>query len=202
MRRGLAVACNEWMTLRRTVAWLAVVAVGLGGTARETRAQVEVGGQVTRLDLATFDRAMWGPGGRAGVEILPLLMLEAEASVFPDDDGPTGSVIQALGGVKFGGRGQRLGLFAKLRPGVVHLGRDVLLPGTACIAVVPTPPGCLTNRTNAALDFGSVVEVYPAARAIVRLDLGTTYIWYGSRGEARTRRTGNFSLSLGAGVRF
>lgn len=190
------------MTLRLMVAWLAVVFVGFGSTAPEARAQVEVGGHVTRFHLGTFDQATWGIGGRAGLEVLPLVVLEAEASVFPDDDGPTGSMTQALGGVKFGGRGRWFGLFAKLRPGIVHLGRDVLLPGTACIAVFPTPPACLTNRTNAALDFGSVVEVYPSARAIVRVDLGTTYIWYGSRGDAPSRRTGNFQLSLGAGVRF
>lgn len=167
------------------------------------RAQaVELGAQATHLDLGVFDASAWGVGGRVGWEAWPLVTLEAEANVFPQDTGAVGPLVQALGGVKLGGRNRSFGLFAKLRPGVVRFDRDFIQPGTACIAVVPTPRECLATRTNLALDFGSVVELYPTPRLIVRVDLGTTYIWYGSRGEARSRRYGNFQLGLGAAVRF
>ena len=163
---------------------------------------VDVGAHVTHLDLGVIDTGVWGVGGRAGWELAPLVTLEGEVNVFAKDTAPVGSSVQALGGLKLGGRSRTFGLFAKLRPGLVRFDRDFIQPGTACVAVFPTPRECLAARTNLALDFGSVVELYPASRLIVRVDLGTTYIWYGSRGDARRRRHGNFQLGVGAGVRF
>jgi len=164
--------------------------------------QVDVGAQVTHLDLGVLDQSTWGAGGRVGVELLPLVTVEAELNVFPQNEGVSGRIVQGLGGVKLGGRARTYGLFAKLRPGFVRFAGDFIQPGTACIAVVPTPLECLAARTNLALDFGTVVEIYPTSRAILRVDLGTTYVWYGSRGDARRRRYGNFQLGIGGGLRF
>ncbi len=167
------------------------------------RAQsADVGAHAAFIDLGEVDTSAWGVGGRVGWEVLPLVALEGEVNVFPGDNAPVGSFVQALGGVKVGGRTRTFGLFAKLRPGVVRFDGDFIQPGTVCVAVVPTPDECLASRTNAALDFGSVIEIYPAPRLTLRVDLGTTYIWYGSRGDARTRRYGNFQLNAGAAVRF
>lgn len=186
--------------------WPFVMITALGGWLTQAPAAsaqtVELGAQATHLDLGVFDTSAWGVGGRVGGEVLPLITLDAEVNVFPQDSNVAGPFVQALGGVKLGGRNRTFGLFAKLRPGFVRFERDFIQPGTACVAVVPTPPDCLATRTNAALDFGSVVELYPTSRLIVRVDLGTTYIWYGSRGDARSRRYGNFQLALGAAVRF
>lgn len=190
------------MAVRHLVTMLVGLAL-CGATARSVHAQgVELGGHAAYIDLGTFDQAAWGVGGRIGQEVLPFVALEAEVNVFPADDAGTGPFVQGLGGVRLGGRTRTYGLFAKLRPGFVRFDRDFIQPGTACIAVVPTPRECLATRTNPALDFGSVLEVYPTERLTLRVDLGTTYIWYGSRGDARARRTGNFQLGLGAGVRF
>ena len=163
---------------------------------------VELAAQATYLDLAALDQSGWGVGGRFGWEAMPFLTLEAEVNAFPGTDGATGPFVQALGGVKLGGRGRSYGLFAKLRPGFVRFDRDFIQPGTACIAVVPTPRECLANRLNLAFDVGTVVEVYPTSRVTIRVDIGTTHIWYGSRGGGDTRRYGNFQLGFGAGVRF
>lgn len=179
-----------------------VVVLGPGASRDAAAQSVEAGGHATYLDLGGLEQTAWGIGGRFGAEVLPLVTLEAEVNAFPSDERVTGSFVQALGGVKLGGRARSYGLFAKLRPGFVRFDRDFIQPGTACIAVVPTPRGCLASQTNFALDFGTVVELYPTSRLIVRADIGTTYIWYGSRGDGATRRHGNFQLGLGGGVRF
>lgn len=190
------------MTWRWQVTMFAVLGVSLTQTPAVRAQAVDLGAQATYLDLGVFDTSAWGVGGRIGWEVLPLVTLDAEVNVFPQDSDVVGPFVQALGGVKLGGRNRTFGLFAKLRPGFVRVDRDFIQPETACVAVVPTPRECLTTRTNGALDFGSVVELYPTQRLIVRVDIGTTYIWYGSRGDARSRRYGNFQLSLGAAARF
>lgn len=190
------------MNAIRLVAAIAVCGTWLALSPAARAQAVEVGAHATHLDLGVFDTSAWGVGGRVGWEVLPLVTLDAEVNVFPQDADVVGSVVQALGGIKLGGRNPTFGLFAKLRPGFVRFDRDFIQPGTACVAVFPTPRECLATRTNAALDFGSIVELYPTSRLIVRVDLGTTYIWYGSRGDARSRRYGNFQLGLGAAVRF
>lgn len=164
--------------------------------------QVEVGAHATYLDLGVLDHSAWGIGGRLGVDVLPMVTAEAELNVFPQDEGVSGRIVQGLAGLKLGGRARTYGLFAKVRPGVVRFGRDFIQPGTACVAVVPPPSECLATRTNLALDFGTVLEIYPAPRAVIRVDLGTTYVWYGSQGDARRRRYGNFQLGIGGGLRF
>ncbi len=163
---------------------------------------VELAAQATYLDLDAFDQTSWGFGGRFGWDALPFLMLEAEVNAFPGSQDATGPFVQAMGGVKLGGRARAYGLFVKLRPGFVRFERDFIQPGTACIAVVPTPSECLADRLNLAFDVGTVVEVYPTSRVAIRVDVGTTHIWYGSRGDADSRRYGNFQLGFGAGVRF
>jgi hypothetical protein len=85
---------------------------------------------------------------------------------------------------------------------VLRFERDFIMPGTACIAVVPTPEECLAARTNLVLDFGSAIELYPTGRSLIRVDVGTTYLWLGSRGDLPTQRSGNFQVSIGAGLRF
>ena len=164
---------------------------------------VEVGGFTTYMSMDNLDQNPWGIGGRFGVQILPFATVEAEVSAFPGDLRVTGPMTQVLGGVRLGGRGRGYGLFAKLRPGFVRFDEDFIAPGLGCVAVVPTPVACLNDQYNFALDFGSVVELYPNERLIIRIDIGTTNIWYGTRGDdGPTRNAGNFQLSMGAGVRF
>lgn len=184
-----------WLTAAAILGTLIVPAAG--------RAQsVELGAHTTYLDLGALNQSGWGLGGRFAWEALPFLALEAEVNAFPGGDRVTGPFVQGLGGVKLGGRGRSYGLFAKLRPGFVRFDRDFIQPGTACIAIFPTPRECLANRLNLALDVGSVLEVYPTSRLTLRVDVGTTHVWYGSRGDTGSRRYGNFQLGVGAGVRF
>lgn len=154
------------------------------------------------FDAALSDSTRWGGGARVGVQVAPWVVVEGEVNGVSGGDTSTGALTQVFGGVKVGGRSDRVGLFAKVRPGLARFGNDFLAPGVVCIAVFPPPESCLAERTNLALDLGTVVEVYPTRRTLVRVDLGSTHIWYRPRGDGDTDRRCSFQLSIGAGVRF
>ena len=86
----------------------------------------------------------------------------------------TGRKLQALAGAKLGSRSRVFGIFGKVRAGGMRFGKDFVPPGTVCVAIFPTPTACLADRRALALDYGSVIEVYPSDRSIVRIDVGTT----------------------------
>ena len=162
----------------------------------------DLGATITWLNLNGLNQTAGGLGGRIATHVVDLLWLDAEANVFPTDDRVTGRTLQAFAGAKLGSRSRLFGLFGKVRPGGVRFGRDFVRPGTVCIAIFPTPQSCLASRRALALDYGSVIEVYPSPRSIVRIDIGTTYLWYGSQGDAPRIRTGNFQFTLGFARRF
>jgi hypothetical protein len=90
----------------------------------------EVGGQVSPLRPkaskagVTFGeerKTVPGFGGRFGYNISKRFTLEAESNFFPRDrDVEGGRKIQGLFGVKAGRRFDRVGLFAKARPGFIR----------------------------------------------------------------------------------
>lgn len=163
----------------------------------------DLGGTITWLNLNGLSQTAGGLGGRIGTHLVDLLWVDAEANVFPTDDPLTGHKLQAFAGAKLGSRSRLFGLFGKVRPGGIRFGKDFIRPGTSCVAIFPTPTSCLANRRALALDYGSVIEVYPSNRSIVRIDIGTTYLWYGSQGGDGPRiRTGNFQFTLGFARRF
>jgi hypothetical protein len=170
--------------------------------AQTTEPQRDLGATITWLNVGSLDKTMGGIGGRIGYHVVDLLSLDGEANVFPTDDPVTGRKLQALGGAKLGSQSRVFGLFGKLRVGGMRFTKDFIAPGTVCIAVFPTPRECLAHRRVLALDYGSVVEIYPSDRSIVRVDVGTTYLWFGRQGGGGRTRTGNFQLSLGFARRF
>jgi hypothetical protein len=184
--------------MRTTFAALLLLTGLCGAAAGQTRqSQADLGGTLTWLNLGSFNETETGFGGRVGYHLVDLLWLDAEANVFPSDDLVTGRKLEAFAGAKLGGRSRVFGLFGKVRPGALRFGNDFLAPGTVCIAIVPTPTSCLASRRAFALDYGSIIEVYPAERSIVRFDIGTTFIWYRNRDGGQRTRTGNFQFTLG-----
>ena len=164
---------------------------------------IDVGGAVTWLNLGVYDETATGIGLRLGYRFADLASLDGEVNGFFDDDGITGRKVQALGGIKVGRAARSFGLFAKLRTGATRFGHDFLRPRTVCIAIFPTPRECLAGRTALTVDYGGVVEFYPVSAAILRVDIGTTYLWYGAqRGDADRERVGNFQFAIGVARRF
>ena len=77
---------------------------------------------------------------------------------------------ELFGGIKFGLRGSRFGLFGKVRPGftrLTHRGFDCA--GSMCALAVFMLP---EYTTEFALDLGGIVEFYPTRRLVARFDLG------------------------------
>lgn len=161
----------------------------------------DAGGSITWLNLNGFSRTPTGVGGRVGYHVVDLLTLDMEANLFPSDNPATGRMLQAFAGAKLGGRSRVFGLFGKVRPGGMRFSRDVIAPNTVCPLIFPTPQSCFASRRAFALDYGSVIEIYPNDRSIIRVDTGTSYIWY-HRNNGTRERTGNFQITVGLARRF
>jgi hypothetical protein len=108
-------------------------------------------------------------------------------------------------GVKLGMRGERLGIFAKVRPGFARLtdrGQECLGIDCARVLMLRALP---SYRTEFALDLGGGLEFYPSARTVTRLELGDTMIRHRSLAPpcpASTCTSHNLSSRFGVGLRF
>ncbi len=183
--------------------------------------KVEVGAHFSSLSLSETrgtpifaQPSRWEPGfgGRFTYNATELLSVEAELNYFPrtPDFAPvrTGNLFQGLFGAKIGGRGNRFGVFGKIRPGFVRFSRvsncDESGPSTCDV----------TARTELALDIGGVVEFYKSSRFLVRVDVGDTIIRYKDITlfpfvpefvvpvSIHNGTTHNFQLNAGIGFRF
>lgn len=186
---------------------------------------IEVGVQVTALNLGDFKLAVpnlgdsqRGYGGRVTVNVTDNISVEGEINTFPSNFRITvpqlsnaitrrltrDRVDQFLFGIKAGVRTDRIGVFAKARPGYV---RSVLIDETT-----GNPNASLNTlfRTTSgwALDVGGVLEFYPSRHTMLRLDVGDTIIRYELKPQTGTNtQTTNFinhnlQVSAGFGLRF
>ncbi len=101
-----------------------------------------------------------------------------------------GRVVRALGGAKIGTRSGRLGYFGKIRAGVDSHDSAVKSAFTPGQRVV------LGRATSRILDFGAVIETYPAKRLVLRLDASdiTTFSPFENRDS--------INVAIGFGWRF
>jgi outer membrane protein with beta-barrel domain len=160
-----------------------------------------------------------GIGGRLTYNFNKFLAAEATVNYFPDSRIdpvffralPEGKIYQGQFGVKAGKRFDRVGIFAKARPGFVGFTEANQL-------VNSTPPITFTSfrvekETYFSMDVGGVVEFYPSRNTVIRIDAGDTIIRYGTFRTAgfiqsqpvlergpQTRH--NFQLVTGFGLRF
>ncbi|HEX8285666.1 MAG TPA: outer membrane beta-barrel protein [Pyrinomonadaceae bacterium] len=171
--------------------------------------KAEVGVLYTGINLEGFGETINGLGGRFGYNINKHLALDSEFSFFPEThlgNRQFGQKTQAFVGVKAGARSRYVGVFAKARPGVMFIGE--VTSGFNCNGT-SFGQTCRPSHNNFALDAGGVLEFYPSARAIVRLDAGDTIVrirearggaLFGDTGTGDT--THNFQFSVGFGYRF
>jgi hypothetical protein len=124
-----------------------------------------------------------GAGAYASWRFYKVFYLDGDALYFPRDtnnSGPHdgGQIFQGLLGIKGGIRRNHFGIFGKARPGVNSYGQAL-----ASITSVPgggTSYG-YTRSTNFVLDLGGIVEFYPGERSTLRIELGDTHIYWGTR---------------------
>jgi hypothetical protein len=146
-----------------------------------------------------------GLGGRFTYNFTPSLALETSASYYPTNSGTAGvttqdggTAISVLAGVKAGIRRRKFGVFFKARPGILSFSDA----GTSTLTTA--------RKTHAALDLGGVLEFYPSARIVLRLDAGNMLARYGEATLFASAVTPVFSigsinnpyhLTLGVGYR-
>jgi hypothetical protein len=186
--------------------------------AQTTPPRLEVGADVALLRLSDFDKTNAGIGGRVSYDITRWVSLEGQVDYFPNDDVdvPASSLTpglhvtyhrrraEAFFGVKSGFRGDRFGVFGKIRPGFTRLTNQ----GTECVGGVCALATALVipeYRTEFALDAGGVFEVYPSRRTVARFELSDVAIRH--RGFAPPCfgsgcTSHNLSSRLGVGLRF
>jgi hypothetical protein len=171
--------------------------------------RAKVGVLYTGINLEGFGETVNGLGGRFGYNFNKHLALDAEFSFFPEahlGNRQFGQKTQAFAGVKAGTRTRYVGVFAKARPGVMFIGE--VTSGFNCNST-SFGQTCRPSHNNFALDAGGVLELYPSARTIVRLDAGDTIVRIrnataGVIGSPTVTNdtTHNFQFSVGFGYRF
>lgn len=213
-----------------------------GQTVRsQSTEKFEVGGQFSVMQLSAPARAtivsttiakeretQLGFGGRIAYNVSNNVAVEAEVNFFPNADTfgndfyGDGNSIQGLFGAKVGKRFEKVGVFAKARPGFLSASHGDLeeIPGIGCLLIFPPPAGCFepVRKTHFAFDIGGVVEVYPTKRTIIRFDAGDTIIRFSDRRvpvvfssisssfvgamPVTAETTHNFQASIGVAYRF
>jgi hypothetical protein len=192
----------------------------------------EAGGQVSLIRVPTFTttspgfvivfdehkKTNWGFGGRIGYNFNIHVGIEGELNYFPQDrDVEGGKKLEGLFGVKAGKRFEKVGIFAKARPGFVRFSRGDYISRGGCVAIFPPPVGCFQPeaKTHWAADVGGIFEAYPSQNTIIRFDIGDTIIRLPDRLIATTHEgprevvvprgsehSHNLQINLGVGFRF
>lgn len=158
-------------------------------------------------------RHNYGGGGRFTFNLTRAIALEAELTYHPKARGASvsglfpgqvfdaalvgGKRTEGLFGVKAGKRGQRFGVFAKLRPGFMRFSN---VPDCPNGDVARCTVG---GKTEFALDVGGAFEYYPTRRFVIRFDAGDTIIRYRHLTRANFGSlppTPQFPLEVGGGT--
>ena len=194
---------------------LLIGCVGVGPARAQEPPRMEVGAQYSALRLGDFSGVSSGVGGRFS-RSGEMGDGRGRGQLFPAGVGEVGSSVPgqpgyrllyerrrtlALFGVKTGWRGERVGIFAKARPGFTRLSdKGVECGGEVCALILIARP---VYRTELAVDLGGVVEFYPTARTVARLDLSDLVIRQRSDAPpCQDCATHNFSSGVGIGWRF
>jgi hypothetical protein len=242
LERRTSMQTKSILTVIAAVLLVSINAVTSNAQSPTTERKFEIGGQFSLLHVSTLRGGFTvfpcvvspcpasgtfsesrvteaGFGGRFGYAISPFVTLEAEGNFFPRDSVfEGGRKIKGLFGAKLGKRFEKVGLFAKARPGFIRYSKGDFGQRGGCIAVFPPPLGCFDSvgRTHFAFDLGGVVELYPSKRTVIRFDAGDTIIHFSERNVAITQApfpqaailrapaatTHNFQSSFGFGFRF
>jgi hypothetical protein len=138
---------------------------------------------IAREGLTNNVRTEPGFGGYASYRFYGVLYLDGDVLYFPahpDFSGPHdgGSILQGLIGLKGGIRRNHFGFFGKVRPGFHSYSQALTSITTSGQSTVTYTYG---RSNNFVLDLGGIVELYPSERSTLRVELGDTHLFFGSR---------------------
>lgn len=167
---------------------LVAMLIGLAATpafAQTPGNDVELGGQMTVIQLSEFDVTDTGVGITAAWRATPIFLVDGAFTWFPGNDGSSSTHIarqqRSLGlvGVRSGIRRGRIELFGRARAGFLRFSP---LEGAVCVAVtiVPLPLECqiATGYTSFATELGGGIGVAAADRVQVRVEAGNVMVRY------------------------
>jgi Outer membrane protein beta-barrel domain len=192
------------------------------GLAQSETPKLEAGVQLTSLSLSQQDyfgnNTEPGFGGRITYNFTNKLAAEAEINFYPNHNVfravGEGRALQGQFGIKVGKRFKKFGIFVKARPGFLSIGKVFSYePGsTADISGFVIRDAHIGRKTHLTMDVGSVLELYPSRRTVVRFDAGDTIVRYGRSfepldfsnqlGSRPAFITHNFQLTAGVALRF
>ena len=174
--------------------------------------RIEAGIHGTIFNLPAIQEMPGGFGGRFGYNFKDWIGIDSEFNYFPvkdttqcisvvDNRGiripcPSGNgghfgEAQMLAGIKTGIRAEKIGIFAKIRPGFVHFS------DRQHMEYFNNP-----SKWRFALDIGGILEFYPNSVVAIRIDVGETLINFGGYriiGGYPSQKTTNHGLQGGIG---
>ena len=171
--------------------------------------------QPPRFELGVFVSGIhlsdnnFGVGVRAVFNFNSVFSLESEGNFFLNSASPKGfsggRAVEGLFGPKIGLRTDSVGIFAKVRPGIISFSNTI--QGITINPTVPFSISLQTGRlTEPALDLGTVVEFYPSRHWAWRTDIGDTMVFYRESSFLGIRVPGttksNFQFNTGLQYRF
>jgi hypothetical protein len=168
---------------------------------------------IAREGLADNVRTEPGFGGFASYRFYGVFYLDGDLLYFPrkpDFSGPHdgGSILQGLVGLKGGIRRNHFGFFGKVRPGFHSYSEALTSITTSGLATISETYG---RSNNFVLDLGGIIELYPRERNTLRIEVGDTHLFFGTRNVTVGGSTQSFGggklqhtiqLILGYGWRF
>jgi len=200
-------ACRLVLILAITLSAANAVALPAASNNDDQPPHFELGVAASGIHLS--DNNNFGVGARAVFNFNSFFSLEGEGNFFLNNASPKlfsgGRAIEGLFGPKIGLRTENVGIFAKVRPGVISFSNTV--QGIIVNPNVPFSFSIQTGRlTEPALDLGTVIEFYPARHWAWRTDIGDTMIFYRSSSFLGIRIPGstrsNFQFNTGLQYRF
>jgi hypothetical protein len=138
---------------------------------------------LSREGLTNNVRTEPGFGGYASYRFYGVLYLDGDLLYFPQGTSSSspqdgGTILQGLLGLKGGIRRNHFGFFGKVRPGFhSYSGALTSVSTTGSSSSVYT----YARSNNFVLDLGGIVELYPSERSTVRIEVGDTHLFFGTR---------------------
>ncbi len=168
---------KNMMPVRKMVLIAIVCAVAAISAYAQDVSHFEIGGAFNTL--RNDNTGLIGPGLRGVFNLGRFVSLEGEVDWFPvtPSGSRSGTAIEGLFGAKVGYRTQHFGIFGKVRPGFLS-SSDSLRQINIDLSTIVTPETFRFNRlTERVVDFGEVLEYYPAKHWAFRWDVGDTVIY-------------------------
>lgn len=123
-----------------------------------------------------------GFGGYFSYRFYGVFYADGDLLYFPQNPGGSGphdggAILEGLAGVKGGVRRNHFGFFGKVRPGFNSYSQALTGASSSGGAPVLT----YARSTNLVLDLGGILEFYPSEKGTVRLEVGDTHLFFGTK---------------------